>query len=254
VAGTAPRQNYLLLPEDVLAHSAKSEALTIAVWVSADSAAVSSNYQWAPLFTAYAAQPNPANTWPMLALQYRGVLQVNDGHDHWTDYTDAQNVAGKNVLYHNDADWLADKKWHYYTAVFTETNVKVFLDGEVKNEWNIDGVTEGQNISGLFTNGADLKYVCLGGNQAWDWGDLDSPFRFARLLIKNSAMTDGEVKAQMLADFPGYEAYHAGQTDGIQTIATSKAASGAIYNLAGQKVGADFKGIIIKDGKKLVNK
>ena len=260
VAGTAPRQNYLLLPEDVLAHSAKSEALTIAVWVSADSAAVSSNYQWAPLFTAYAAQPNPANTWPMLALQYRGVLQVNDGHDHWTDYTDAQNVAGKNVLYHNDADWLADKKWHYYTAVFEGENAKVYFDGKVVNEWNNDGTTNTQK--GLFENGSELKYICLGGNQAWDWNDLDAPFKFAKLLIKNSAMTAEEIAEQMKNDLPAgldFEEYLKAQpvepdpepipdeVKGIKNIDNAK--KGAIYNMLGQPASANAKGMLIQDGK-----
>ena len=29
---------------------------------------------------------------------------------------------------------------------------------------------------------------------------------------------------------------------------------GAVYNLAGQKVGNDFKGIVIKNGKKMLQK
>ena len=268
VIGSAPRQNYCLLPEDVLAHSAKTRQLTIAFWVSAEGF-TPDQYTYAPLFTAYAQQNTP-NTWPMLALQSRGLAQVNCSG--WCDFTSANNVSGKNNVYNTNAweagdaafnaagNWLEDQKWHYYTAVFTETNVKIFLDGEVKNEWNIDGVTEGQNISGLFTNGADLKYVCLGGNQAWDWGDLDSPFRFARLLIKNSAMTDGEVKAQMLADFPGYEAYHAAQPepepepDGIVAVESTTKSATDVYTLSGQKASAAYKGLVIKNGVKAIQK
>ena len=144
--------------------------------------------------------------------------------------------------------------------MFTDTNVKIFLDGEVKNEWNIDGVSEGQIVSGLFTNGAELKYVCLGGNQAWEWNDLDSPFRYARLLIKNSAMSAGEVKAQMLADFPGYEAYQAAQPepepepDGIVNVENAAAPAAAIYSLSGQKVGTAYKGLVIKNGVKTIQK
>ena len=208
--GSAMRTSYCLLPEDVLAHSAKTEELTIAVWVRAQDEAVSANYMWAPLFTAYAADnEGNDNTYPMMACQYRGVLQVNCAG--WTDYVDAQNVAGKNTMYHGDTDWLKDHKWHYYTAVFEGENAKVFFDGELKNEWNNDGTTNSQK--GLFSNGAELKYVCLGGNQAWNWPDNDAPFDFARLLIKNSKMTDGEIKAQMQADFPGYAEYLAGGND-----------------------------------------
>ncbi len=261
VSGPSPRSNYCLLPEDVLAHSGKTHELTIAFWVSAEGF-TPDQYTYAPMFTAYAQQNNP-NTWPMMALQSRGPIQVNNAG--WCDFLGAQHVNGKVNIYNANSweagdaaynfvnNWLEDQKWHYYTAVFTDTNVKVFLDGVVKNEWNIDGVTEGQIVSGLFTNGADLKYVCLGGNQAWDWGDNDAPFRFARLMIKNTKMSAGEIKAQMLADFPGYEEYQSGT--GIMGVNVTKTTTnGAIYNLAGQKVNDTYKGIIIKDGKKMINK
>lgn len=219
--GSAVRTSYCLLPEDVLAHSAKTHELTIAFWVSAEGF-TPDQYTYTPMFTAYSGQNSP-NSWPMLALQSRGFAQVNCAG--WSDFTGANNVTGKNSVYNtysweandnnytNAGNWLEDQKWHYYTAVFTDTNVKIFLDGDVKNEWNFDGTSNGQVISGLFTNGAELKYVCLGGNQAWDWNDNDAPFRFARLLIKNSKMTAGEIKAQMQADFPGYAEYLAGGND-----------------------------------------
>ena len=42
---------------------------------------------------------------------------------------------------------------------------------------------------------------------------------------------------------------------GIETVkAVTKTANGVIYNLAGQKVGSDYKGIVIKDGRKMVQK
>ena len=258
VSGTGPRQNYCLLPEDVLAHSAKTHELTIAFWVSAEGF-TPDQYTYAPLFTAYAQQNSP-NTWPMMALQSRGPIQVNC--NGWCDFVGAQAVGGKVNIYNLNAweagdaaynpvgNWLEDQRWHYYTCVFTDTNVKVYLDGDVKNEWNIDGVTEGQIVSGLFNNGADLKYVCLGGNQAWDWNDNDAPFRFARLMIKNTKMTPGEIKAQMLADFPGYNDYLSVGTITVNPIQVSD----AIYNLAGQRVNDSYKGIVIKNGKKMVNK
>ena len=253
--GSTKRTSYCLLPEDVLAHSDKTEQLTIAVWVRAQEEAASATYMWTPLFTAYGAAPaNGINTSPMMACQYRGVLQVNCAG--WTDYTDAQNVAGTNALYHGDTDWLKDHKWHYYTAVFEGENAKVFIDGELKNEWNNSLVAE-RTQKGLFTNGADLKYVCLGGNQAWDWNDNDAPFDFARLLIKNTKMTAGEIKAQMKADFGNndMEAYYAeGGTEGVKTITTAATTNAALYNLAGQRVDNSFKGLVIKNGQKFIVK
>ena len=261
VAGTAPRQNYVLLPEDVLAHSAETQELTIAVWVKAPEDVASESYLWAPLFTAYGAAPvpydgdpqykprdNQQNTWPMLACQYRGVLQVNNAG--WSDFTDAQNVKGANTLYHGATDWLADHKWHYYTAVFEGENAKVYFDGEVKNEWNNDGTTNTQK--GLFTDGAALKYICLGGNQAWSWDDLDAPFRFAHLFIKNKALTANEIKQQILADYPDFG--KADDPEGVESIEYAGVANGAVYNLAGQRVSDSYKGLVIKNGKKVVVK
>ena len=252
--GSAKRASYCLLPEDVLAHSDKTQELTIAVWVRSQPETKSADYMWAPLFTAY-AQKNDVNTWPMMACQYRGVLQVNCAG--WTDYTDAQNVAGKNTLYHGDTDWLKDHKWHHYAAVFEGENAKVFIDGVLKNEWDVTKVADNTQ-KGLFSNGAELKYVCLGGNQAWDWNDNDAPFDFARLLIKNSKMTAGEIAAQMKADVgeTDMEAYYAEkdeEPDGISVVKINNVNTPA-YNLAGQKVNNGFKGLVIKDGRKMIQK
>jgi hypothetical protein len=181
-----------LLPEDLLAHSADTHQLSISVWVNAAKAGASADYMWAPLFMAYTAAPaNNENTLPMFACQYRGVLQVNN--NGWTDYTDQQNVAGVNKLYHNETDWLADKEWHLYTAVFDGENAKVYLDGVLANEWQMDGTANTQ--MGLFTNGADLKYICLGGNQAWNWADNDPGFAFDDLQLFNFALSEADIQA-----------------------------------------------------------
>ena len=47
-----------------------------------------------------------------------------------------------------------------------------------------------------------------------------------------------------------------GSTTAIDAISAAKVANSndAIYNLAGQKVGADYKGIVIKNGKRFVQK
>ena len=224
--GSAARTSYCLLPEDVLAHSANTEALTIAAWVQAPEGA--SAYENAPLFTAYTAEGSYAD--PFFALQYNGQVQLSN-----SNITPATTVT----------NWLTDNKWHYYAASFNKDAATVFIDGVQKNEWT------GVDLQALFANGADLKYVCLGGNQIDGITSNDAPFRFARLLIKNSAMTEGEVKAQMTADFAGWEEY----LTAVEAIRmNSVAGNGALYNLAGQRVNKDFKGLVVKDGKKFVVK
>lgn len=185
------RENYLLLPENVLSHSTVTKELSVGVWVNAKEAGPSGVYGWSPLFMAYGNPPgNDGNTWPMFALQYRGIAQVNCAG--WCDFTNEQNVKGVNTLYHFATDWLADGQWHYYTATFTETTAKIYFDGELKNEWFVPG-TDGQTIAGLFSHGSDLKYVCLGGNQAWNWGDPDPGFMFDDIAIYNVELTAAEI-------------------------------------------------------------
>ena len=50
----------------------------------------------------------------------------------------------------------------------------------------------------------------------------------------------------------------AGPTDPFTGIEVAKSqqpmANGYIYNLAGQKVGKDYKGLVIKNGKKMIQK
>ena len=192
--GGTVRSSYCLLPEaeEVLAHSSNTQALTVAVWVKAPAETSSADYANAPLLAAYTAQGSAT---PFFALPYNGLAQLDNGTQ--CDYTDAQNVNGSNVVYNNGNDWLADHKWHYYTAVFKGENAKIYFDGELKNEWECGG-----NQAGLFSNGSDLKYVCLGGNAPGSEEINDAPFAFARLLIKNSSMSAGEITAQMNVDFP----------------------------------------------------
>lgn len=186
------RQNYLLLPENALSHSVTSMQTSIGVWVNATNAGSSADYQFSPLFMAYGAAPvNDENTWPVLALQYRGIPQINCAG--WCNFDPAQNVAGANTEYNNDKDWLADHKWHYFTATFTETTAKIYFDGKLANEWEVTGIGDGQVIKGLFTNGADLKYICLGGNQAWNWGDPDPGFMFDDIAIFDMELTPEQI-------------------------------------------------------------
>ncbi len=206
--GGAIRTNYLTLPEDVLAHSAESKELSICFWVNANGNEPDA-YTYAPFFTAYATNTaGAANGSPMLALQSRGLAQVNC--NGWTDFTGADNADGKDNVYNQNAweagdgafnfveNWLADNQWHYYTAVYTEEGLTIYLDGQVKNQWTCDG-TEGHTLAGLFSNGGDLKHICLGGNQAWDWWDGDAPFRFDDIAITNYALSADDIAEIMEA-------------------------------------------------------
>jgi len=186
------RQNYLQLPAGLFGQSAETQALTIGVWVNRGNETESAHYNWSPLISAYSSKSETDNGMPMFVCQYRGVLQLNI--NGWSDYTDAQNVNGVNAVYHNDsgADWLADGEWHYYTATFTPTTAKVYIDGELANAWEIDGVDN--TAAGLFSNGSELTHICLGGNQAWNWGDPDPGFWFDDIAFFNQELSQAQIQ------------------------------------------------------------
>lgn len=181
------RTNYLTLPGDSLAHSQATKELTIGFWVNAANAADFSN---SPMFTAFASAPvNGANSWPMLRISAKKLNQVNCSG--WSDFLDADNVKRKNE---EGTSWLNDKAWHFYTTTFTKDLVTVYVDGVIANQWKCDG-SDGHNVSGLFREGALLKYICLGGNQAWDWKDIDPAFKFDDVVIYNQALTQEQIQS-----------------------------------------------------------
>ena len=88
--GGAERANYLLLPSDILSHSADTKALTIGFWVNCLSTAT--DYYWAPMFTAYGAAPTDdgdgtkSNGYPMLWCGAPKLIQYNTGDGGWCDF------------------------------------------------------------------------------------------------------------------------------------------------------------------------
>ncbi|MDE5586528.1 MAG: LamG domain-containing protein, partial [Muribaculaceae bacterium] len=190
------RQNYLQLPEDVFVKAGANDEITISLWVNAKNAGDSPEYMWSPMFTAY--DSNVAGTGcPMFACQYRGNVQVNcNGNDNqgdaWCDYTDDQCDQDKVTFYHNETDWLADKDWHLYTAVFTKTSAAVYFDGEIANSWTIDGTSRGGRCE-MFGD-ARFNLFCVGGMQAWNWQDPDPGFMFDDVAIYDHALSKEQIQ------------------------------------------------------------
>lgn len=189
----ALRTNYLRLPNNVLSHSTETKEMTIGFWVNVKNAA---DYFFSPIFSAYSVSPaanaeaghaGNDDNWPMFVLQSRGLMQLNNGG--WDNFDDADNVAGTNTA---STVWLDDKAWHYYTMTMTTTKAIVYVDGAIVNEWNIAG-TEGHYVEGFFTYGGNYNYICLGGNQAWQWADADPAYAFDDFAVYNKALTKAQI-------------------------------------------------------------
>ena len=194
---SAKRTNYLRLPNDVLSHSATSNEMTIGFWVNKKG---ENNFFFTPLFAAYGAAPTTQNTTPMFVCETRGLIQLNcSGYcDFGINSAPAGSTYNDGTPYVNTA-WLDDGAWHYYTVVLTATTAKVYIDGELKNGWTVDGTSDGQVISGLFTSGSTLDYVTLGGNQAWTWDDPDPAFAFDDFAVYDAALSAEQI-AKIISD------------------------------------------------------
>jgi len=197
----AIRTNYLLLPNDVLSHSATTKEMTIGFWVNMKDA---QDFYWSPMFAAYDNVDRAANAnepWPHFVLMARKEVTLNC----W-GYCDLGNTFNDNGVNAQTSAWLDDKAWHYYTATLTATSVKVYIDGILENSWTLDGTTAGQIVEGVFNAGAEyatndfgLKYICLGGNQACNWGDPDPAFAFDDFAVYDKALTADQIKQVMAA-------------------------------------------------------
>ena len=197
----AIRTNYLLLPNDVLSHSATTKEMTIGFWVNMKDA---KDFYWSPMFAAYDNVDRAANAnepWPHFVLMARKEVTLNC----W-GYCDLGNTFNDNGVNAQTSAWLDDKAWHYYTATLTATSVKVYIDGILENSWTLDGTTAGQIVEGVFNAGAEyatndfgLKYICLGGNQACNWGDPDPAFAFDDFAVYDKALTADQIKQVMEA-------------------------------------------------------
>ena len=138
----------------------------------------------------------------------------------------------------------------------TDKNIEL----AISNEGNI-------NFKNLIADTAN-KYQ-LGESDVWFCGNFEEALvtKGTQWIVKNDGIHASVVKANGTKISP-FRAYFTGipegasaklnfidgEATGINGINAEAAADGAIYNLAGQKVSAAYKGIVIKNGKKYLMK
>ena len=131
----------------------------------------------------------------------------------------------------------------------------------ISNEGNI-------NFKDLIANTAN-KYQLV-GSDVWFYGNFEEAFETngAQWIIKNEGINASIVKAYGVKISP-FRAYLTGipqvaasaklnfndeETTGITNVNAAESNNDTLYNLAGQKVNAAYKGIVIKNGKKYLVK
>lgn len=141
-------------------------------------------------------------------------------------YTPINGVveAGKAVILKGKGNYILEASSK--TATVTETGLKA-SDGSIKGAANIYCLANKNNVVGFYQVSSD---VTIPANKAYL-----------------------EINAANSAKY--YSIGIGGNTTGIQTIQqNSVKADGIMYSLSGQKVGENYKGIVICNGKKMIKK
>ena len=128
-------------------------------------------------------------------------------------------------------------------------------------------VIGGANVTGLSIKDGVAPLIPYFLAPFADYGFVWSKFKDERVLVGTAAGAYDEEEGVTTADFyVNCPVISAGgrlnvvwldgseEATAIQTVKKANAEKGAIYNLAGQKVNAAYKGVVIKDGKKYIQK
>lgn len=104
--------------------------------------------------------------------------------------------------------------------------------------------------------GASAKYYKLANGEnglGWYYGSADNTTGTAFTIGANKCylVVDDDAGAEAAPRFIGLEG---DDETAIKSISTTPNKNDAIYNMAGQRVGNDYKGIVIKNGNKYLNK
>ena len=158
---------------------------------------------------------------------------------------------------------IADEKVNYnaaYTGTFNGTSytqgLKIQTDPDITftttAEATITIVQSTATNGGVCTKFDDVVIVNDYGTSTYFYADLDNNVRI--FTIKNVAAGEHTVGRSSEWGLLYIGVTYAEEPTAIESIEAVKAEEGAAYNLAGQKVGENYKGIVIKNGKKFIQK
>ena len=191
----------------------------------------------------------PANAELEATLKAPKTIAPGEGDEALESLVDGTFTATKvesDAVLSNTGTWNENEAFAGLVKVkktinITTTGEKVIFGIKVKGISNADGNTQAVTAEGM-------KFTTDGN-----------------LLPARDAVTEPGI-VELVAETPAKEfnvyfsgqarvmfEIYTGEATGINTV-KANVENNAIYNLAGQKVGKDFKGLVIKDGKKMIQK
>ena len=151
-----------------------------------------------------------------------GSMNLKDA-THWQNEICVNNVAGRN------------------------TGAKV-QNATADKDWTINPDGAAANVD---NNGFAIFFLYPAATYNFYWNSITASAKApadAFYLRMNKALINAGARVNVVW-LDGSE-----EATAIQTVKKANAEKGAIYNLAGQKVNASYKGVVIKDGKKYIQK
>ena len=167
-------------------------------------------------------------------------LEINvpaAGENYWNPQTVVLNIEGEKVADNPDAPAVLAEDGRYqviitakHPAGHLQVNLGSWDDGvSLQKDFDVEEATDFHEIVVDFSEGWPAD--CFSNvHVLWQSGALPG-----LSVLKSIQIIDLDATA-------------------IKTVKAGKKFDGAIYNLAGQKVNASYKGVVIKDGKKFIQK
>ena len=167
-------------------------------------------------------------------------LEINvpsAGENYWNPQTVVLNIPGLPVADNPDAPAVLAEDGQYQVVIVAKHpagHLQVNL-----GSWD-DGVSLQKDFD--VEEAADFHEIVIDFSEGWP-ADC---FSNVHVLWQSGALPGLSVlKSIQIIDL---------NATAIKTVKAGKKFEGAIYNLAGQKVNASYKGVVIKDGKKYIQK
>ena len=167
-------------------------------------------------------------------------LEINvpsAGENYWNPQTVVLNIPGLPVADNPDAPAVLAEDGQYQVVIVAKHpagHLQVNL-----GSWD-DGVSLQKDFD--VEEAADFHEIVIDFSEGWP-ADC---FSNVHVLWQSGALPGLSVlKSIQIIDL---------NATAIKTVKAAKKFEGAIYNLAGQKVNASYKGVVIKDGKKYIQK
>ena len=123
---------------------------------------------------------------------------------------------------------------------------------EFKQDFTVPSECAGKDFKSIAFNMAEIKDAC-------DYEIKDVKWYLKDAINENGKTWENLINETGTENFwvkegAGTDPYQFGGSSGINNVVVNKTSSAVIYNLAGQRVSKDYKGLVVKEGRKVVVK